>query len=163
MQPYQNFQMNTPQFQNQMYMPSQVMQQPYMDRLQQLQAMQQSLQPQQQIFGLNGKVVDTIESIMANDVPMDGTFAVFPKRDMSEVYIKYWTGDGKIATCVFKPVEEGKAESLVQATESLKVDLSNEATEMILKRFDEIESRFDKLEKAIKPSANRKKEVGGDE
>ena len=45
---------------------------------------QQSIQPQQQA-GLNGKVVQAVEQITANDVPMDGSVAVFPKQDMSEI------------------------------------------------------------------------------
>lgn len=67
-------------------------QQPYMDRLAGLQQYQQTLQQPQmagiqmslpnQPIGLNGKVVDTIEQITANDVPMDGSVAIFPKKDI---------------------------------------------------------------------------------
>ena len=78
-------------------------QQPYMDRLASLQQYQQNLQPTQmsganqmtgtfpQFQGLSGKVVDAVEQITANDVPMDGSFAIFPKKDMSEIYLKSWT------------------------------------------------------------------------
>lgn len=65
-------------------------QQPYMDRLAGLQQYQQTLQQPQmagtqmslpnQPIGLNGKMVDTVEQITANDVPMDGSVAIFPKR-----------------------------------------------------------------------------------
>lgn len=63
---------------------------------------QQSIQPQQQA-GLNGKVVQAVEQITANDVPMDGSVAVFPKQDMSEIYAKSWNADGTIRTIVYKP------------------------------------------------------------
>ena len=89
-------------------------QQPYMDRLAGLQQYQQTLQQPQmagiqmslpnQPIGLNGKVVDTIEQITANDVPMDGSVAIFPKKDMSEIYLKSWTPNGTIATVVYHPV-----------------------------------------------------------
>ena len=57
-------------------------QQPYMDRLAGLQQYQQTLQQPQMVgtqmslpnqpIGLNGKMVDAVEQITANDVPMDG-------------------------------------------------------------------------------------------
>lgn len=83
-------------------------QQPYMDRLAGLQQYQQTLQQPQMVgtqmslpnqpIGLNGKMVDAVEQITANDVPMDGSVAIFPKKDMSEIYLKSWTPNGTIAT-----------------------------------------------------------------
>ncbi|MBS5133075.1 MAG: hypothetical protein KHY96_07950 [Lachnospiraceae bacterium] len=70
-------------------------QQPYMDRLAGLQQYQQALQQpqmqrqtQQMPLGLNGKMVDVVDQITANDVPMDGSVAIFPKKDMSEISYK---------------------------------------------------------------------------
>lgn len=78
--PYQT----TPMMNNN-YMP---MQNPYADRMNFLQNYQQSLQQQpmqmnqqlmpQQIAGINGRVVQAVENINANEVPMDGS-GVFPK------------------------------------------------------------------------------------
>lgn len=74
------------------------MQNPYADRMNFLQNYQQSLQQQpmqmnqqpipQQIAGINGRVVQAVENINANEVPMDGSMAFFPKQDMSEIYVK---------------------------------------------------------------------------
>ena len=56
---------NIPQYQQPIY------QNPYMDRMQNLQSYQQPLQPQMQMQGLNGRIVDDFGNITANDVPMD--------------------------------------------------------------------------------------------
>ena len=45
---------------------------------------QEQIQPQiqqpmpQQIAGINGRIVQTVENINANEVPMDGSMAFFP-------------------------------------------------------------------------------------
>lgn len=95
--PYQAPMMNNP------YMQSQ---NPYMDRMNFLQNYQQSLQQQpmpQQIAGINGRIVQAVENINANEVPMDGSMAFFPKQDMSEIYVKGWNANGTINTIVYKP------------------------------------------------------------
>lgn len=107
-------------------------QQPYLDRLAGLQQYQQTLrQPQMQMqtqqmpLGLNGKMVDVVDQITANDVPMDGSVAIFPKKDMSEIYLKSWTPNGTIATVVFKPVLEDVRKSNPEMTrEKLVFELS---------------------------------------
>ena len=51
--------------------------------------MQMNQQPMpQQIAGINGRIVQAVENINANEVPMDGSMAFFPKQDMSEIYVK---------------------------------------------------------------------------
>ena len=88
---------------NNSYMQSQ---NPYMDRMNFLQNYQQSLQQQpmsQQIAGINGRIVQAVENINANEVPMDGSMAFFPKQDMSEIYVKGWNANGTINTIVYKP------------------------------------------------------------
>ena len=92
-QMYQPYNQQTMYGQYNSYYPYQY-QQPRYD-LQQNQPLfnqQQGIQPQQQA-GLNGKVVQAVEQITANDVPMDGSVAVFPKQDMSEIYTKSWNAD----------------------------------------------------------------------
>lgn len=70
---------------------------------------QEQIQPQiqqpmpQQIAGINGRIVQAVENINANEVPMDGSMAFFPKQDMSEIYVKGWNADGTINTIVYKP------------------------------------------------------------
>lgn len=165
MQPYQNFQQPIPmQFQYQPYGQPQMPTAPYMDRLSQLQAMQQNLQasPQQQFTSLNGRVVDNLDNIMASDVPMDGSFALFPRRDMSEVYIKYWTNEGKIATVVFKPISEPQGNNLSPDVQSFKFDEISSVLGGIYDKVDTLSNKVDEILKT-KPSSRSKKEASSDE
>lgn len=125
-------------------------QQPYMDRLTGLQQYQQTLQqPQMQMpVGLNGKIVDSVEQITANDVPMDGSVAIFPKKDMSEIYLKSWTPNGTIATVVFKPALDEQTNS-VSAQPEMKIGMDNEVTEVFMQRFDELKTKLEELEQSM--------------
>ena len=84
MNPYQ-----IPQANN--YMPQyQTYQQAY-NPIQNIQRFQQPQQPEQMQQGIFGKVVQSQDSIVANDVPMNGSVAFFPKSDLSEIYAKQWS------------------------------------------------------------------------
>ena len=158
---YPNYSMNSymPQYQVPMY--QQPYQQPVIDRMAQLQAMQQNLQSPQPVPGISGRFVDDFGIITANDVPMDGNGAVFIKRDGSEIQIRNWTAQGTIATSRFKPFVDDQVD-LSGNDAKAKPGLSDEAAGAFLKRFDDIEARFDRLEKVLKP-LNRKKEIETDE
>ena len=126
-----------------------------MQRFQEQQLPQQSVQqiPQQQNLqmqtGINGKMVAAVEQIAANDVPMDGSVAFFPKQDLTEIYAKQWGADGSIKTVVYKPYTEPKNSQGIDNTENvenLKIDLSDESTAVFMKKFDEIFNKFDELE-----------------
>ena len=129
------------------------MQNPYMDRMAQLQQYQQSLQqplPPTQMSGANqlsalGKMVDSIDVVKATDIPMDGNAYYFPKADGTEVYCKQWLQNGTTRILTFKPVFEDNPNNLSSDTEKLKISLSDEVTDVFMKRFDELEKRFDDL------------------
>lgn len=66
----------------------------------------------QQSYSMNllGKIVDGEEVVKATEIPIGG-FGVFPKADLSEIYIKSWTQEGATKILKFKPfVEEPKEE-----------------------------------------------------
>lgn len=144
--PYQAPMMNNPYMQPQ---------NPYMDRMNFLQNYQQSLQQQpmqmnqqampQQIAGINGRIVQAVENINANEVPMDGSMAFFPKQDMSEIYVKGWNADGTIRTLTFKPVLNDKTDVLSGDTEKLEFDLSEKATEGIMVKLNELSEKIEQL------------------
>ena len=142
MNPYQISQTNSyvPQYQSyqQAYNP--------MQNIQRFQQPQQFEQMQQGIFG---KVVQSQDSIVANDVPMNGSVAFFPKSDLSEIYAKQWSADGTISTMVFKPIQNDNPNKLSKDTEKLKIGLSDEATEIFNKHFDTLFSKMEELEKKI--------------
>ena len=152
MQPYQNFsQMNNPYAQmNNMYaQPNN----PYADRMNFLQNYQQSLQqpivPTQttvsnQMSAL-GKMVDSIDVVKATDIPMDGNTYYFPKADGTEVYCKQWLQNGTTRILTFKPVFDDNPNNVSSDTEKLKISLSDEVTDVFMKRFDELEKRINDL------------------
>ena len=123
--------------------------------VQPVQAPQPVQQPvMQQTTGLAGRFVQSAEQVVANDVPMDGSVAVFPKQDMSEIYAKQWNSDGTIQTVVYRPV----------TTEQPKVaDPSQDKSsyDAILGRLDELSGKIDQIGKSMTGTrvASRKKEV----
>lgn len=154
-------QINSPQYNNPYNIPSYYPQQctGYPQYLQQMQTTryqpQEQMIPtqmsgtyQQQPVGISGRMVQSVENINANEVPMDGSMAFFPKQDMSEIYVKAWNADGKIRTVVYKPQIEEKPQQAVNPTidtEKLKIDLSDNVTEAFMQRFDELEQKIEQL------------------
>ena len=149
--PYQAPMMNNPYIQSQ---------NPYMDRMNFLQNYQQNLQQPlvptsmsganqqampQQIAGINGRIVQAVENINANEVPMDGSVAFFPKQDLTEIYAKSWNADGTIRTLTFKPVLNDKTDVLSGDTEKLEFDLSEKATEGIMAKLNELSEKIEQL------------------
>ena len=121
-----------------------------MDRMAQLQQYQQSLQPTQmsgtsQPMNVIGKIVDSIDVVKATDVPMDGNIYYFPKADGTEIFGKQWMPSGQTRILTFKPVLEDNPNNLSSDTEKLKISISDEVTEVFMKRFDELEKRIDDL------------------
>lgn len=141
MNPYQMPQVNS-------YVPQYQSYQPAYNPMQNIQRFQQP-QPDQMQQGIFGKVVQSQDSIVANDVPMNGAVAFFPKSDLSEIYAKQWSADGTISTMVFKPIQNDNPNKLSQDTERLKIGLSDEATEIFNKHFDTLFSKMEELEKKI--------------
>ena len=146
MQPYQNFY-------SQMSNYGQMMPNPYMDRMAQLQQYQQNLQqpivpaqtPVSNQMSALGKMVDSIDVVKATDIPMDGNAYYFPKADGTEVYCKQWLQNGTTRILTFKPVLEDNPNNVSSDTEKLKISLSDEVTDVFMKRFDELEKRIDDL------------------
>ena len=149
--PYQVPMMNNPYMQPQ---------NPYMDRMNFLQNYQQNLQQPlvptsmsganqqampQQIVGINGRIVQAVENINANEVPMDGSVAFFPTQDLTEIYAKSWNADGTIRTLTFKPVLNDKTDILSGDTEKLEFDLSEKATEGIMAKLNELSEKIEQL------------------
>ena len=116
---------------------------------------QEQIQPQiqqsmpQQIAGINGRIVQAVENINANEVPMDGSMAFFPKQDLSEIYVKGWNANGTINTIVYKPYTAPKDNQTVNSmvnTENAKFTLSDESTQLFLNKFEELSEKIGQLE-----------------
>lgn len=150
-------QMNQPVYPN--YNPA--MQNPYIDRMNQLQQYQQNLQMQPtqmsgalqaQPPGLVGRAVNDFSEIKADDVPMNGTPAIFIKSDMSEIEVRVWCKDGLIRPTSYKPVvasENSQATNTSGGTAEQGIGLSNELIGAFMGRFDDIVGRIEGLEKSM--------------
>ena len=95
--------------------------------------------------GISGRVVQAVETINPNEVPMDGSVAFFPKQDLTEIYAKSWNADGTIRTLTFKPVLNDKTDVLSGDTEKLEFDLSEKATEGIMAKLNELSEKIEQL------------------
>ncbi|CDD65915.1 putative uncharacterized protein [Firmicutes bacterium CAG:882] len=160
-------QLNSPQYMNNVYNPQGFYPQQYGNYAPYQQMQQQRFQPQeqypamqnQQTIGLNGRIVQAVENVNANEVPMDGSVAFFPKQDLSEIYVKGWNADGTIKTIVYKPQIDNKSARAVNTsldTEKLKIDLSEQATAGIMQRFDDLSAKIEQLENKVALGTQRK-------
>ena len=160
-------QLSSPQYMNSVYNPQGFYPQQYGNYAPYQQIQQQRFQPQeqyqamqnQQAIGLNGRIVQVVENINANEVPMDGSMAFFPKQDLSEIYVKGWNADGTIKTIVYKPQIDNKSVQAVNSsfdTEKLKIDLSEQATADIMQRFDDLSAKIEQLESKVALGTQRK-------
>lgn len=80
---------------------------------------------------LNGKVVDSQDVVKATEVPIGG-YGIFPKADLSEIYIKSWNNNGTTSLITYQPVVQ----------QSQQVTASNNY-EPILNRLSALESKLD--------------------
>lgn len=152
--PYQNMNYNIqPAYQQYGYNP--YFQQPRIQQPQ-IEPVQTVNQFQQQIpSGINGRVVQSVEMITANDVPMDGSAAFFPMQDMSAIFAKSWNADGTIKTVIFKPVNETVPQNESQNKENLKFELSDGTVAAFMNRFDELSERLEQLEFSVNKTVSK--------
>lgn len=80
---------------------------------------------------LNGKVVDGEEVVKATEVPFGG-YSVFPKADLSEIYIKTWTQEGTTKIVKFQPVND-------------KIEPINDVNMLLLEKVSMIEEKLNSL------------------
>ena len=90
---------------------------------------------------LNGKIVDGEEVVKATEVPFGG-YSVFPKADLSEIYIKTWTQEGSTKIIKFRPYVEEPKEEITMDT--------------LLERISAIEKKLDEIATPEKPRKEMK-------
>lgn len=141
------------------YLLNPYLQQRFYQQPQQYQQMQQLQQPTQQIQQpqfqsqqlpqLIGRPVNQVEEITANDVPMNAPYALFPKSDLSEIYLKSWTANGTIQTIAFKPVQMNQADNSLRNQSELKIGLTEDVTQALMSQFEELKNKIDRLEQSV--------------
>ena len=95
----------------------------------------QTQMPQQPIAALQGKVVDSVDMVRVNEVPFGG-FGVFPKGDLSEIYIKSWNNNGTTQINTYRPVpvEETQEAKQISSRDELleKINALNEKLDVLM-------------------------------
>lgn len=97
--------------------------------------MYQPQQAQSAVAALQGKVVDSVDMVRVNEVPFGG-FGVFPKGDLSEIYVKSWNNNGTTQINTYKPipVEETKEAKEISSRDELleKINALNEKLDALM-------------------------------
>lgn len=96
--------------------------------------------------GLNGKIVDSEEVVRATEVPMGG-YGVFPKADLSKVYIKSWNPNGTTSVIAYEPI--------VPETPPDPIAINNSALKQLAEKIDVLEGKIDKIFNIPLPIANK--------
>lgn len=111
---------------------------PYMMQGQQQQQMpiQQQPTPQPQMPFLNGKIVDSADVVRATEVPIGG-YGVFPKADLSEVYIKSWNNNGTTSVITFKPV--------IPTESSVETPSIDTTMNQVLEKLNQLETKLNEI------------------
>lgn len=112
----------------------------YRTQVPQVQPMQ--MQPSYSV--IPGRIVNTPDEIRPNEVPNDGSIAVFPLNDGSAVYLKYFTGEGRINTVKFT----------LETPETVTGDIpanQNEGYAAIKQQLDEIKKMIAKNNRYHRP------------
>lgn len=107
----------------------------YVPQPQLQQFISQPMAPQtQQPQSLNGKIVDSEDVVKATEVPIGG-YGIFPKADLSEIYIKSWNNNGTTSIITFKPIIQEVKEPQIVEDNSLK----------IIERLNALDAKIDSL------------------
>lgn len=130
-----------------------LMNQQPMSNFQMLQQQQQGptqQQPQVQ-QGLNGKIVDGEDVVRATEVPIGG-YGIFPKADLSEIYMKQWNSNGTTSVITFRPV--------IADPVSMQKD-SGELTNILIQKIDTLENKLDMFlnQPAVQPQPVERKKL----
>lgn len=107
---------------------------------------QQSAAPQ----GLNGKFVDSIESVKATDVMMDGSIMFFPSTDGKVIYTKQLQADGTSRVMAYTATEDQRTEENKPNVMDWLENRLKTFQEDIFSGFDNINDRFDRMEKQLR-------------
>jgi len=109
------------------------------------QYMSQPLPPQNQQLQFTGKIVDSVDMVKVAEVPTNCGYGIFPKADLSEIYIKSWNNNGTTSITTFQPIESSPQ--------------PKDGMTQLIERLDSLESKIDNL--IATPSV--KKEVKANE
>ena len=151
MMPFQN---QNPNYYAQYMQSQQPYVNPYLQRMENLQQFQQTLNPApvQNQFPALGKIVESMDIVKVTDIPMDGNMYYFPKADGTEIYGKQFGMDGKTRILTFKPLLEDDSNN--SSSEDIKTQFGAFG-EVLGAIQNDIRMLFDKVDKISKPAKQK--------
>lgn len=99
---------------------------------------------------LNGKMVDSVDVVKSQEVPL-GSYGVFPLGDLSKIYIKRWCNDGTTTVDEY---------SKTISSSAVQNEVKND-NEVILQKLELLTQKIDALQNPN--TRKRKVEVVADE
>ena len=102
-----------------------------------------------------GKIVDSQEVARVSDIPFGG-YGIFPKADLSEVYVKMWNNNGTTSLVCFKPVVEGKVVNNDNEREERRYhedsnisshEECNKLHEQLLEKINQLEEKINMMQR----------------
>lgn len=106
----------------------------------------QPIEPQTIIskpMGLNGKIVDSIDTVKGMDINLDGSVSYFPLADGTKIITKQLNMDGSSKMVVYEQVKEN-----IKEVKYITSDELNKAIKKI--DLSDIKDEIDNLKKQIK-------------
>ena len=101
---------------------------------------------------MNGKIVDSEDVVKATEVPIGG-YGIFPKADLSEIYVKTWNNNGTTSVITFQPI------ATPQKTETNNIN--NSVLSQLFQKIEIVENKIDAvLSESQKKSPSPKIEEG---
>lgn len=101
------------------------------------------MQPYQPRMGVPGRMVASAEEITPNEVPMDGSLALFPLQDGSGILASSWNRNGTISTVLYAPIQTQEEK------ETPSVTLAD-----VMNQLDDIRSLLEKPKKTTKKASD---------
>lgn len=97
--------------------------------------------------GLQGKIVDSIETAKNQDIQLDGSISYFALTDGTAIVSKQLQADGTSKTTIYRPISEEQAELPKYATLD---DIKKEINNIDLSDIDDLKEEIRDLKKQLK-------------
>ena len=97
--------------------------------------------------GLQGKVVDSIETAKNQDIQLDGSISYFALTDGSAIVSKQLQADGTSKTTIYRPINDENIELPKYATLD---DIKKEIEKIDLSEIDDLKEEIRDLKKDLK-------------
>lgn len=131
------------------YVSPQPIQQPIQQSIQQA----EQIQPLNNAYKLNGKLVPDLETVKSIEYPLDGSTSYFPLTDGSAIVTKQLQMDGTSKTIIYKPSEDTTKMPQYATVEDLKESINS----IDLSDIDDLKEDMKDIKKEIKDLKKKNK------